>query len=208
MYPVDLLPSPLHIVNDALWVLQSLRASRRVSPEVQPVPADFDVNIQTNTGFFPPQPLPKLQKPFDVWEDALSQAQNVLKLGEDLLGDDSKERTEGELWREQIRSVSHENISHMTRVLTRIKAPNTHYRNPSQGPMACPPCPQSFGIPRALLRALNPSRYRRGTDSGPTFAGSSAHDSFTRPEIGSSSYVRRHRSLELGACRSQATCHH
>lgn len=114
MYPVDLLPSPFHMLNDALWVLQSLQASRRVSLEVQPVPADFDINLQTNTGFIPPQPLPKLQKPFDVWEDALSRAQNVLKLGEDLLGDHSRERTEGELWRERIRSVSSENVSHMT----------------------------------------------------------------------------------------------
>ncbi|KAG8217683.1 Indoleamine 2,3-dioxygenase [Butyriboletus roseoflavus] len=105
MYPVDLLPSPLHMLNDALWILQSLQASRRASPEVQPVPADFDVNLQTNTGFFPPQPLPKLQKPFDIWEDALSQAQNVLKLGEDLVGDHSREQTEGDLWRERIRSL-------------------------------------------------------------------------------------------------------
>lgn len=113
MYPVDLLPSPFHLLNDALWVLQSLRASGRVSPEVHPIPADFDVNIQTDTGFFPPQPLPKLQKPFNVWEDALSQAQDVLKLGEDLVGDHSSERAEGELWREQIRSVSSENVSYM-----------------------------------------------------------------------------------------------
>lgn len=69
------------------------------------MPADFDVNLQTDTGFFPSQPLPKLQKPFDVWEDVLSEAPDVLKLGEDLLGD-SKERTNGERWRQQIRSVS------------------------------------------------------------------------------------------------------
>lgn len=109
----DLLPSPLHMLNDALGVLQSLQASRRVSHEVHPVPADFDVNLHTNTGFLPSRPLPKLQKPFDVWEHALSQAQNVLKLGEDLLGDHSKERAEGELWRQRIRSVSSKNVSNM-----------------------------------------------------------------------------------------------
>lgn len=106
MYPIDLLSSPLHIFNDALCILQSLQTSRRIPPEVHPVPADFDVNLQTNTGFFPPQPLAKLQKPFNVWEDALSEAQNVLKLGEDLLGGHSTERTEGERWRQRIRSVS------------------------------------------------------------------------------------------------------
>lgn len=71
-----------------------------------PVPADFDINFHTNTGFLPPRPLPKLQEPFDVWEHALSQAQHVLKLGEDLLEEDSRERAEGELWRQRIRSVS------------------------------------------------------------------------------------------------------
>lgn len=106
MYPIDVLPSPLRILNDALSILQSLQASRRTSPEARPTPADFDVNLQTNTGFFPPRPLPKLQRPFDVWEDALSEAPNVLKLGEDLLGDYSRERTEGELWRQRIRCVS------------------------------------------------------------------------------------------------------
>ncbi|KAF8559743.1 Indoleamine 2,3-dioxygenase [Imleria badia] len=105
MYPIDLLPSPFNLFNDALWVLQSLHASRRVSREVHPVPADFDVNLHTNTGFLPPQPLPKLQEPFDVWEDVLSQAPHVLKLGEDLLEDDARERTEGELWRQRIRSL-------------------------------------------------------------------------------------------------------
>ncbi|KAF8136540.1 Indoleamine 2,3-dioxygenase [Boletus edulis] len=105
MYPIDLLPSPSHIFNDALWVMQSLYASRRVSNELHPVPADFDVNLHTNTGFLPPQPLPKLQEPFDVWEDALSQAQKVLKLGEDLLEEHAEERAEGELWRQRIRSL-------------------------------------------------------------------------------------------------------
>ncbi|KAN0077122.1 Indoleamine 2,3-dioxygenase [Tylopilus felleus] len=105
MPAIDLLPSPFHILNDVSWILQSLHISRWVSHEVHPVPADFDVNLHTNTGFLPPQPLPKLQKPFDVWEDALSEAQKVLKLGEDLLGGHSRERAEGELWRQRIRSL-------------------------------------------------------------------------------------------------------
>lgn len=113
MYPIDLLPSPYYLFNDISWLLQSLHANRWVSHKVHPVPADFDVNLQTNTGFLPSAPLPKLQEPYDVWEDALSQAPSVLKLGEDLLGDRSKERIEGELWRRRIRSVSCENIPNM-----------------------------------------------------------------------------------------------
>ncbi|KAF9246348.1 Indoleamine 2,3-dioxygenase [Melanogaster broomeanus] len=105
MYPIDLLPSPLHLFNDALRILQSYQVSRRVSLDAHPTPADFDVNLQTNTGFFPPEPLPRLQEPFDVWEHALSQAQKVLKLGEDLLNDGSRISSEDELWRERIRSL-------------------------------------------------------------------------------------------------------
>ncbi|KIJ69174.1 hypothetical protein HYDPIDRAFT_123359 [Hydnomerulius pinastri MD-312] len=122
MYPIDLLPSPLHLFNDALWVLQSLQASRRVSLDAHPTPADFDVNLQTNTGFFPSRPLAKLQGPYDIWERALSQAQVVLKLGEDLLGDTSRERAEGELWREGIRSLpilTTEDLHHDPQLLRR-----------------------------------------------------------------------------------------
>ncbi|KAL4067796.1 Indoleamine 2,3-dioxygenase [Scleroderma citrinum] len=71
----------------------------------QPSPADFDVNIVTNTGFLPPSPLPNLQKPYDIWEDALAEAQRVLKLGENLPETHTEERAAGELWRERIRSM-------------------------------------------------------------------------------------------------------
>lgn len=115
MYPIDLLPSPFYLFNDALSILQSLQASRRRSPAVHPTPVDFDVNLQTNTGFLPSQPLPKLQEPFSIWEDALSEAPKVLKLGEDLLEDDLRERSEGELWRQRIRSVSLKTLKEDTR---------------------------------------------------------------------------------------------
>ncbi|KAF8844434.1 Indoleamine 2,3-dioxygenase, partial [Paxillus ammoniavirescens] len=108
MYLFDLLPSPPQLFNDALWVLQSLQASRRVSlvAHPTPTPANFDVNLQTNTGFFPSKPLPKLQGPFSSWEHALAQAQGMLKLGEDLFGDASESgRAEGEQWRQRIRSL-------------------------------------------------------------------------------------------------------
>lgn len=106
MFPVDLLPSPVHLVTDLISLLHSFQASRRVTPEARPNPAGFDVNIQTNTGFLPPSPLPNLQSPYDIWEDALSEAQSVLKLGENLPETHTEERAAGEHWRARIRSVS------------------------------------------------------------------------------------------------------
>ncbi|KAI6150599.1 Indoleamine 2,3-dioxygenase [Pisolithus tinctorius] len=105
MYPVDLLPSPIHLVNDAFWLLRSFQATRRASPEVQPSPNDFDVNIRTDTGFLPASPLPMLQGPYDVWETALANAQGVLKLGETLFGAPEEVLAAGESWRQRIRSM-------------------------------------------------------------------------------------------------------
>ncbi|KAF9227716.1 Indoleamine 2,3-dioxygenase [Gyrodon lividus] len=112
MYLIDLLPSPFHLLNDVL----------RVSLDAHPTPADFDVNLLTNTGFFPPKPLSKLQEPFDVWEHALSQAQDVLQLGEDLVGGASEKHTQGELWRQRIRSLpvlTTEDLHHDPQLLRR-----------------------------------------------------------------------------------------
>lgn len=106
MYPIDLLPSPIHLVNDAFWLLRSFQATRRASPEVQPSPNDFDVNIRTDTGFLPASPLPMLQGPYDVWETALANAQGVLKLGETLFGAPEEVLAAGESWRHRIRLVS------------------------------------------------------------------------------------------------------
>lgn len=92
MYPIDLLPSPLHLVNDAFWLLRSFQATRRASPEAQPSPSDFDVNIRTNTGFLPPSPLPTLRGPYEIWETALEDAQGLLKLGDTLFGAPAEER--------------------------------------------------------------------------------------------------------------------
>ncbi|KAI6045606.1 Indoleamine 2,3-dioxygenase [Pisolithus marmoratus] len=105
MYLIDLLPSPIHLVSDALWLLRSFQATRRASPEVQPSPSDFDVNIRTNTGFLPASPLPNLQGPYDIWETALAEAPGVLKLGETLISAPAEERTAGEAWRQRIRSM-------------------------------------------------------------------------------------------------------
>ncbi|KAH7923564.1 Indoleamine 2,3-dioxygenase [Leucogyrophana mollusca] len=88
-------------------MLSSIQLSRRAAPAARPTPADFDINLglNTSTGFFPERPLPQLPEAYASWEDALARAKKVLILGEDLTDDDSERRAEGELWREQIRSL-------------------------------------------------------------------------------------------------------
>lgn len=59
-------------------------------------PSDFDVNIRTNTGFYPTAPLPRLPNGFAVWENALSTAKEKLVLGEDIPDNDHAQRATGE----------------------------------------------------------------------------------------------------------------
>lgn len=65
---------------------------------------DFDVD--PNTGFFPPQPLPKLPEPFGPWEQALLDAQGKLGLGDDESPEAISKRRGGEQWRARVRAVS------------------------------------------------------------------------------------------------------
>jgi indoleamine 2,3-dioxygenase len=78
MFPIDLLPSPFYLVDNCISVLKSVQLSRKEAPGPQPTPADFDVNIQTGTGFLPDKPIPRLPKAYSSWEDALTRAQEVL----------------------------------------------------------------------------------------------------------------------------------
>ncbi|KAG6334737.1 hypothetical protein ID866_4355 [Astraeus odoratus] len=105
MSTIHLLPSFFQWVHSPSSLLRSFQASQRTSPVAQPSPADFDVNIQTNTGFLPASPLPELPGPYHEWESVLSEAQQVLKLGENLPDAPSEERIAGELWRERVRSM-------------------------------------------------------------------------------------------------------
>lgn len=67
-------------------------------------PREYDVDPKT--GFFPSQPLPKLPKEFEHWEQALEEAGRVLTLGEDQGAEAVMKRPDGERWRETVRSVS------------------------------------------------------------------------------------------------------
>jgi indoleamine 2,3-dioxygenase len=106
MYPIDLL-SPSHLFSNVLSVLNSVQLlSRKEAPGAQPTPADFEVNLQTNTGFLPEKPIPRLPEAYSAWENALTRAQEVLVLGENLTEQDTESRADGELWRSQMRGVS------------------------------------------------------------------------------------------------------
>ncbi|KAG1756343.1 Indoleamine 2,3-dioxygenase [Suillus paluster] len=105
MYPIDLLQSPFYLFNNVVSVLNSALLSRKVAPGAQPTLADFDVNIQTNTGFLPERPLPRLPEAYSSWENALTRAQEVLILGENIMEEDTQSRADGELWRLRIREL-------------------------------------------------------------------------------------------------------
>ena len=68
------------------------------------LPASFDVD--TRTGFFPPQPLPTLTEDYSIYEDALREARGNLPLAEDDSEEAVEKRPFGERWRANIRSVS------------------------------------------------------------------------------------------------------
>ncbi|KAG2077876.1 Indoleamine 2,3-dioxygenase [Suillus decipiens] len=105
MYPIDLL-SPSHLFSNVLSVLNSVQLlNRREAPGAQPTPADFEVNLQTNTGFLPEKPIPRLPEAYSAWENALKRAQEVLVLGENITEEDTDSRADGELWRSDIRGL-------------------------------------------------------------------------------------------------------
>ncbi|KAE9398152.1 Indoleamine 2,3-dioxygenase [Gymnopus androsaceus JB14] len=78
-----------------------LASTRRANEGHRPQ-TDFD--IDPTTGFVPPEPLPRLPSDYKIWEDALSEAPDVLRLGDDM-SDEAKElSSDGEAWRDRIRS--------------------------------------------------------------------------------------------------------
>ena len=96
--------SLLNLVGNADFrqLTRSLRASLTQDRNLCQI--DFDVD--PNTGFFPPQPLPKLPEPFSLWEQAMADAQGRLSLGDDESPEAISKRPAGERWRARVRSVS------------------------------------------------------------------------------------------------------
>jgi indoleamine 2,3-dioxygenase len=99
-----LLPSPTEIQCSALSALNTLLTYTRRSNDVILPQTDFD--IDPITGFVPPEPLPRLPAEYKIWEDALTEAPEVLRLWDDNSDEALSLRAEGETWRATIRSVS------------------------------------------------------------------------------------------------------
>ena len=102
---VNLFPSLPQFFQIALSLFNStfVANNRRAICESNTM-IDFDVDIET--GFFPRQPLPRLQKPFDIWETALAEAPEILSLGEDSSDGAVEKRRGGEMWRQRVKLVS------------------------------------------------------------------------------------------------------
>jgi indoleamine 2,3-dioxygenase len=72
-------------------------------------PAGFKMEryqVDYATGFFPQEPLSRLTGQFELWEDALDDAEGKLSLGEDTRASSKAKRPYGETWRARVRSVS------------------------------------------------------------------------------------------------------
>lgn len=105
---MDVLPNPplffrlflrlaLSLLNSTLNTKYSYSIKDKRSPTA------FD--LDPRTGFFPPQPLPKLPPQFAIWEDALKDANGNLSLGEDDSEDAIAKRLFGQKWRSNIVAV-------------------------------------------------------------------------------------------------------
>lgn len=99
-----ILPSPSGIQYALLSTLGAILSRYRSTSGVLRPQKDFD--IDPITGFVPPQPLPRLPAEYKLWEDALSEAPDVLRLSNDTSDEALTLRAEGEAWRSNIRSVS------------------------------------------------------------------------------------------------------
>ncbi|KAJ4475700.1 Indoleamine 2,3-dioxygenase [Lentinula aciculospora] len=97
-----ILPSPSRIQYALLSTLTALLTRQRATNGVLRPQEDFD--IDPITGFVPPQPLPRLPAEYKIWEDALSEAPEVLRLNDDTSDEALTLRAEGEVWRSNIRS--------------------------------------------------------------------------------------------------------
>jgi indoleamine 2,3-dioxygenase len=99
---INLLPSPPQVFRLALSLLNST-VNRRTADE-HSSPINFDVDVAS--GFFPRHPLPRLSNTFEIWEKALAQATETLSLGEDESESALEKRLNGEVWRNNVKSVS------------------------------------------------------------------------------------------------------
>jgi indoleamine 2,3-dioxygenase len=102
---VNLLPSPRKLMRTAISLFNSMAfvLPFRLGQDNKFSTTDFEIDDET--GFLPRKPLPHLQGPFGVWEEALREAPNVLSLGEDDSETGLERRCSGEIWRRKVESV-------------------------------------------------------------------------------------------------------
>lgn len=107
---MNVIPSPVHLLDRARSTFDLTTLERAIYGSNQRRegmrPQDFDVDPQT--GFFPPRPLPHLPAAFSIWEESLAGAQQALRLAENQTPAAVAKRTAGERWRANVRSVSFE----------------------------------------------------------------------------------------------------
>ncbi|KAH8117075.1 Indoleamine 2,3-dioxygenase [Phellopilus nigrolimitatus] len=112
-------------------VLQRLRTLG-----VEPPKSNAEFDIARETGFMPAYPLQRLPLAFDFWERALTEAPEILSLGEDVTEDAIAKRAGSELWRQRIRERAHLVLAYLM-----------HYYVHSTPPSAST---TAFVIPRTL----------------------------------------------------------
>ncbi|KIK53981.1 hypothetical protein GYMLUDRAFT_178103 [Collybiopsis luxurians FD-317 M1] len=77
----------------------------RESGPTSSLPSLLEFSIDPITGFIPPEPLPRLSREFKLWEDVLTEAPKVLKLGEDVSDEALALKDKGEAWRTHIQTM-------------------------------------------------------------------------------------------------------
>ena len=102
---MHLIPSPEQILEQAICLASSVLAGRRrrIIDMTRPQ-RDFD--IDPTTGFLPGKPLPHLTGEYSLWEQALLDGLETVKLGEDTSDEAIASRDAAEKWRAAIVSVS------------------------------------------------------------------------------------------------------
>jgi hypothetical protein len=75
-------------------------------PEASAVFKMEHYQVDYATGFFPQEPPPRLTGQFELWENALEDAEGKLSLGEDTRESAKAKRPYGETWRERVMTVS------------------------------------------------------------------------------------------------------
>ena len=104
---MNVIPSPIHLLDRARSSFDMPTIGRAIyggSARGGTRPQDFDVDPQT--AFFPPKPLPTLPSQFAIWEQTLAGAPDAVRLSGNQSPAALEKRPDGERWRAKVRSVS------------------------------------------------------------------------------------------------------